>query len=624
MRRFLCRLIPCSVIALPIWANIIHVPVDQPSIQAGINAAANGDTVLVGPGTYYENIDFLGKAITVSSEQGSSVTILDGRALDSVAKFTSGEGRNSTLSGFTLQNGYSTFSTPGFGDGGGIWIRNSSPTIQNNVIANNRACEGPGIFVQSGSPLIQGNTIRNNTQTGCSGGVGGGGIGLLGGPGAEIRGNIIEQNSLTSADGAGIAMFGAGSPVIAGNIIRQNTATGLSPCTHGGGIGMVNQSDALIVNNLITGNSAGCGGGVSWGVPSGDRGPYVVNNTIAGNFADQGASVYAAGYQTATQLINNILVSSNAATTLYCDPTYGPAPILESNDVYSASGTAYAGTCANLVGTQGNISADPLFTAPGAGDYRLSTVSPAIDAGTSTQAPNTDLAGSPRPQDGNGDGAAAFDMGAYEAPSRDLTPPVTTATPSPLPNSAGWNNTNVSIALAATDGTEGSGVKQIQYWFSGAQTGGPFYVPGNTATASVTAEETTTLGYNSVDNAGNAEAVKGLTVKLDKTAPGIAGMPAAGCILSPARHQMVLVATITASDPLSGVASLNVTATSNQPDSGTGGGDLAGDIVINGGTVQLRAEVAPGTKTRTYTINAAATDYAGNARTATATCTVQK
>ncbi len=56
----------------------IHVPVDQPTIQAGINAANPGDTVLVSPGTYTENIDFMGKAITVISSAGPGTTVIDG------------------------------------------------------------------------------------------------------------------------------------------------------------------------------------------------------------------------------------------------------------------------------------------------------------------------------------------------------------------------------------------------------------------------------------------------------------------------------------------------------------------------------------------------------------------
>ena len=51
-------------------ATIIHVPTDQPTIQAAINAAVNGDTVQVSPGIYHENINFMGKAITVTSTTG--------------------------------------------------------------------------------------------------------------------------------------------------------------------------------------------------------------------------------------------------------------------------------------------------------------------------------------------------------------------------------------------------------------------------------------------------------------------------------------------------------------------------------------------------------------------------
>src|SRR5689334_1044970 len=75
--------------------NVIHVPGDQPTIQAGIAAAANGDTVLVMAGTYYENINFNGKAIIVTSEQGAGLTVIDGQSRGSVATFATSEGLNS-------------------------------------------------------------------------------------------------------------------------------------------------------------------------------------------------------------------------------------------------------------------------------------------------------------------------------------------------------------------------------------------------------------------------------------------------------------------------------------------------------------------------------------------------
>src|SRR5262249_29843815 len=153
--------------------------------------------------------------------------------------FISSEGPGSVLSGFTIQNGFSNSHTPGFGDGGGIRIGTpfstapTSPTIQNNIIRNNRACDGVGIMVRSGSPMIQGNTISNNSQAGCSGGTGGGGIGIVGTSNAKILNNIISDNSLTSSDGAGISLIGAGAPTIGANVISRNLAIGILPCNRG-------------------------------------------------------------------------------------------------------------------------------------------------------------------------------------------------------------------------------------------------------------------------------------------------------------------------------------------------------------------------------------------------------
>src|SRR5215831_9548513 len=163
----------------------IRVPSDQPTIQSAINVATFGDTVIVAPGTYVENINFGGKAITITSESGPQVTIIDGRNADSVVSFISGEGRDSVLNGFTLQNGIANQSPL---EGGGISIQGSSPTITNNAIRNNQACDGGGIGIGFGSPLIQLNTITSNRAgtNFCSGGNSGGGILIRGASSAEI------------------------------------------------------------------------------------------------------------------------------------------------------------------------------------------------------------------------------------------------------------------------------------------------------------------------------------------------------------------------------------------------------------------------------------------------------
>ncbi len=393
----------------------IRVPADQPTIQAAIGAAVHGDTVLVAPGTYVENLNFLGKAITVASEGGPAVTVIDGGRAGVVVTFGSGEGRAAVLRGFTVTNG------GGFW-GSGIAVSNASPTIEANVISGNTGCDGVGVNVSFGSPRIANNEISGNVRTTCSGGVGGAGIKVGGASVAVIEGNIIADNRLSGGNGGGISLFAAGAPLIRNNVIVRNSVSGVSPAAEGGGIWIVNQSDALIVQNLIAGNSAGEGGGVYWLVPSGARGPRLVNNTIADNLATvagRGSAVFADGFDVNAALINNVLVAPAGQTALYCGNFNDPnAPVIRFNDVFAGGGSAYGGICADQTGVNGNRSADPLFVAPGTGDYRLLAGSPAVDAGDSAAAdvPATDLDGDSRVVDGDSDGVGVVDMGAWERP----------------------------------------------------------------------------------------------------------------------------------------------------------------------------------------------------------------
>ena len=110
----------CSLSVAAAAQSTINVPADQPTIQAAINAANNGDTVVVAPGTYIENLNFKGKFITVTSSGGPAVTIVDGGGAGPVVIFDTNEGANSVLNGFTLQNGVPALFFPIEGLSGGV------------------------------------------------------------------------------------------------------------------------------------------------------------------------------------------------------------------------------------------------------------------------------------------------------------------------------------------------------------------------------------------------------------------------------------------------------------------------------------------------------------------------
>jgi PKD domain len=206
----------------------------------------------------------------------------------------------------------------------------------------------------------------------------------------------------------------------------------------------------------------------------------------------------------------------------------------------------------------------------------------------------------------------------------DHTAPTTTATREPVPNPQGWNHTDVTVRLTAADDDGGSGVKELVYRLSGAQSGGQT-VAGASTSVRVSAEGETNLSYFARDKAGNVEAEKTLTVRIDRTAPTLT-CSASPSVLWPPNHRLVQVSvSVDVQDALAGPGTFVLAdATSSEPDEGLGDGDTRHDIQgFEPGTADtsgsLRAERSGRGSGRTYGLIYRGADAAGS----TAACTAR-
>ena len=261
------------------------------TIQSAIEESVDGDEIVVFPATYFENVNFNGKSITLrSTNPGSSdvvtSTIIDANHDGRPITFSGSETTSTQLLGFTIQNGDVS---SGQSIGGGI--SQCHGWIHNNSIMNNLSQYGGGLYQCNGTieqNLIEGNIVGPNTyyRWGQSQGTGGG---LLDCDGL-IQNNLIVENE--GANGGGLRECDG---IIRFNLIEKNQANGINAITginqpngHGGGLYRCN---ALIENNLIIRNSSTrTGGGIS-----SSNSDLIQNNIIAENIA-RGAENYAGNF----------------------------------------------------------------------------------------------------------------------------------------------------------------------------------------------------------------------------------------------------------------------------------------------------------------------------------------
>ncbi len=342
-------------------AFIIHVPADYATIQAAILNAANTDTVEVAPGTYYENINFRGKKILLTSlfylakdTSYISTTIINGSTplnadTASCVIFNNGEDSTAILQGFTLTGGNGTKWTDIHG--AGVYR------------------EGGGIIIELGSPTIRYNVIKNNLATDITG--------------------------VTSAGGGGIRI-GDGNPHIDNNMIIFNQGK------YGPGI-VLNYTGCRIRNNIIASNSGATGyygGGGIWASSNLGTTPKLIeNNTIVANSSYAGGSGGIAAWSAAYITIRNNIIWGNTPATAQIK-----AVTCNVQATYNDVGGGYAGV--------GNINVNPLLDTL---CFTLNIGSPCIDTGNASANYN-DLVSSPGLALFPSMGTQRNDMGAFGGP----------------------------------------------------------------------------------------------------------------------------------------------------------------------------------------------------------------
>ncbi|MFH1110548.1 MAG: choice-of-anchor Q domain-containing protein [Planctomycetota bacterium] len=373
-----------------------YVPSAYSTIQAAIDVAVNGDTVVVAPGIYHENLRFNGKLVTVTGTAPGdaevvAATILHGTSAGPVVTFVGSETADARLIGFTITGGFAP-------QGGGIRCSGAKPVIRNcSIVANRAGAHGGGLYDCDG-------TIANCTiaQNYVDFGFGGG----LNNCDGNIHNCIIQDNA---------SRFGAGLYECDG-VIQGCSVIGNAANVSGGGIAFC---DGTITRCRVSGNSAGNSGGALYNCSATVRDCVVSGNSAA---LSGGGFDYCDGAINNVTIVGNRTTSTNFGGAVANSSAAMTGCILWDNTnpfwYYSFPYPTYSA----WPGTpfDGNIIDDPQFVSPGhwddkgrwtEGDYHLSSVSPCIDAGDPGFAPafsETDLDGKPRIS------RCRVDMGAYE------------------------------------------------------------------------------------------------------------------------------------------------------------------------------------------------------------------
>jgi len=355
-------------------ATVVHVPSDQPTIKAAISAAADGDTVLVADGMYFENVQIRTKKIVLASQ-----FILDGNTDHILNTIINGSTPSSSDTGSCIIIAGSLASQSvvcGFTITGGTGTRWLD--ISDNQIYR----EGGGILIEAENVKVYDNIIANNAATDVAGSSSAGGGGIRCGFGsAEFIRNVIAYNQ--GRYGSGLVAFYS-LVVMTNNVVFANTESQ----SYGGAGLWIWGGDYLstIVNNSIVNNSTTSSGG---GISVRNHTVSLVNNIVYGNTATSGSQIYGGTGATINASYcdvqggyfgtGNMDQPPSFATTDFllsgtspCTDAGNPATTYNDPEDLGNPGFAHApakGTVRNDMGTYGGplAAAFPLFAAPSVG-----------------------------------------------------------------------------------------------------------------------------------------------------------------------------------------------------------------------------------------------------------------
>ncbi len=421
---YISIVICCFCVNVILFAAVVQVPSDQPTIQDGIEVVNDGDMVLVADGIYSGegniNIDFKGKQITVKSQNGPEETIINCLGTPDTRGFIfqNKETNDTVLEGFTIKNSIHD-------EGGGIYFNHSSPTIKNcNIIENKGRI---GIYGYNSDARIINCKISNNGQ--------GSGVAFYGETismeGLILR-DTISKPSLISCvisenTGSGIFCFDAVVVEIKDCKVYKNSGSGIycnfftsarvNYCeifqNNGGGIKCTEYASVIITDSIIKQNTAKNGGGIYCSPTSNIRvmGCIIAENiatesgggigvittrgsaeidycTIVRNTANKrGGGVHAFIQEPFFTLSNSILWENQTNGT---HPEFSGIGDIKIRSCDIQGGIDGIGQEPNVwsVVDEDNIDEDPLFINADRGDYRLRRNSPDIRMGATAPREN--------------------------------------------------------------------------------------------------------------------------------------------------------------------------------------------------------------------------------------------